>query len=116
MASHVTYSPRERLCLWALAAAGLVGINGAFLYAVMFRPESIAAVRTNPLAAAFVVEALVLVGVFAYLLRKWEVSRLHWGWFVVLSLLGSIAFALPVALLWPAGNTASAGRGRPRQS
>jgi len=54
----------------------------------------------NPIAAAFMAEALVLVGVFAYLLCKWRVSRLSWGWFVFLSLLGSMAFALPIALLW----------------
>ena len=48
----------------------------------------------------FIIEALLLVWVFAYLLRKWEVSRLHPAWFVILSLIGSIAFALPVALLW----------------
>jgi hypothetical protein len=54
----------------------------------------------NPVAAAFIVEALLLVWVFAYLLRKWGVSQLHPLWFVILSLIGSIAFALPVALLW----------------
>lgn len=48
----------------------------------------------------FIVEALVLVGVFAYLFKRWGVSRLGWGWFVFLSLLGSIAFAIPVVLLY----------------
>ncbi len=53
------------------------------------------------MAAVFMVEALVLVGVFAYLFERWEVSRLGWGWFVFLSLLGSMAFAIPVVLLFP---------------
>ena len=44
---------------------------------------------------------LVLVGFLAWLLRKWGVSRLGWGWFVLLSFLGSLAFAIPVVLLFP---------------
>lgn len=55
---------------------------------------------TNPIALAFIIEALVLMGVFAYLLTKWQVVKLHWGWFIFLSLLGSMAFALPIVLLW----------------
>jgi len=50
---------------------------------------------------AFILEAFLLMGAFAYLLSKWGVSQLHWGWFIGLSLLGSMAFALPVVLLWP---------------
>lgn len=102
MNDRTRYSPRERFWLWTLACVGVAGINGVFIHAVLFRPETVRATMTNPLAAAFVVEALVLAGVLAYLLDKWNVSRLHWGWFVVLSLLGGIAFALPIALLWPA--------------
>lgn len=37
----------------------------------------------------------------AYLLARWKVSRLTWPWFVVLAVLGSMAFALPAAVLWP---------------
>ena len=58
---------------------------------------------SNPVAAVFIIEALVLMGVFAYLLEKWSVTRLHWGWFVALSLAGGMAFALPVVLLWGSG-------------
>ena len=43
---------------------------------------------TNPIAAAFIVEAMLLVGVFAYLLFKWRVTRLPWWWFVLFSLFG----------------------------
>ncbi len=54
-------------------------------------------------------EALVLVAALGYLFGRWGVSRLGWGWFVFLSLLGSLAFAIPVALLYfparPAGGT-----------
>ena len=97
----VTYTARERAALWTLGLVGLVGLNGAFLYGLVRDPDALRAAMTNPVAAAFIVEALVLAGVFAYLLTRWGVSRLHWGWFVGLSLIGGIAFALPVVLLWP---------------
>jgi hypothetical protein len=90
-----------------LAAFGFAAVNGAFLYGLLFQPGAFADAMTNPTAAAFMVEALVLVGVFAYLLSKWRVNRLAWGWFVLLSLLGSMAFALPIVLLWPRGRPGS---------
>jgi hypothetical protein len=67
----------------------------------LLHPDTLQAALTNPVAAAFIIEALVLVGVFAYLFRKWGVTRLQWGWFVFLSLLGSMAFAIPAVLLFP---------------
>ncbi len=76
-------------------------VNGAFAYGLLFQPDALTAALTNPLATAFIVEALVLVGVFAYRFERWGVSQLGWGWFVFLSLLGSMAFAIPVVLLFP---------------
>jgi len=108
--AEISYSARERAWLWALAVVGLVGLNGAFLYGLVFRPDLLTSALTNPVAAAFIGEALLLTGAFAYLLEKWGVSRLSWGWFVALSLAGGIAFALPVVLLWKSGRAAF-GRG-----
>jgi len=100
MTHDIEYTPRERFWLRALALFGLVGANGAFVYGLLYQPDALADAMANPIAAAFIVEALVLVGVFAYLFRRWGVSRLSWGWFVCLSLLGSMAFAVPIVLLW----------------
>jgi len=100
MLREVSYSQRERFWLWTLAIVGAVGLNGAFAYGLFARPGALGSAMTNPVAAAFIVEALVLMGVLAYLLGKWGLSRVHWAWFVVLSLVGGLAFALPVALLW----------------
>ena len=100
MALDVSYSPGERFVLWSLAVIGAVVLNTVFIYGALVQPEMINAAMTNPLAAAFIVESLLLMCVFAYLLTKWGVSRLHWGWFIALSLLGSMALALPVVLLW----------------
>lgn len=94
------YSPRERLWLWAMAAFGFVVLNGAFIYAVSVEPGGVLRLPRDPLALAFVVETFVMLAALTYLLPKWGVMRLHWGWFLGLSLLGSMAFALPVVLLW----------------
>lgn len=100
MANETEYSQRERFWLWCLSVFGFSAVNVAFMYGMLFQPTAMANALTNPIALAFLVEALVLMGVFAYLLSKWRIARLHWGWFVGLSLLGSMAFALPIVLLW----------------
>jgi hypothetical protein len=102
----VEYQRSERFILWGLAVVGFLGINGAVLYALL-RPDVLQQALRNPLSLAFMVEAVLIMGALAYLLTKWQVNRLHWGWFVVLSLLGSMAFALPVVLLWPRREVAS---------
>ncbi len=84
-----------------MAAFGFFAVNATFAYGLLFQPDAMMSALTNPIAAAFIGEAFVLMGTIAYLLTKWGVSRLHWGWFVFLSLLGSMAFALPIVLLWP---------------
>ena len=94
------YTPRERVALVALAAFGFVALNGTFVYALIARPRALAEALANPVALAFIVEALVMVAVLAYLLARWKVSRRSWVWFVALSLIGGLAFALPVVLLW----------------
>ena len=101
MVRDTEYSHRERFWLWFLSAFGFFAVNTAFMYGVLFQPDAMVSALTNPIALAFIVEALVLMGVFAYLLTKWQVIKLHWGWFVFMSLLGSMAFALPIVLLWP---------------
>ena len=110
MLHEVSYTPGERFWLWTLAFIGAIGLNGAFIYGLVARPDALGSALTNPIAVAFILEALVLMGVLAYLLGKWGVSRVHWRWFVVLSLLGGLAFALPVALLWARqGRSSGAG-------
>ncbi len=95
------YTRAERFWLMALAAVGLLGINGAFLWSLYAGPGTIDATLSNPLALAFVIEAMLLVVTLAWLFRKLGLTRLGWGWFIALSLIGSLAFAIPVALLLP---------------
>lgn len=99
MVGEVEYSYRERFWLWVLCVFGFCMVNVAFLYGLLFQPDAIASALMNPIALAFIVEAIVLMCVLAYLMAKWGVAKLHWAWFVSLSLLGSMAFALPIVLL-----------------
>ena len=101
MRRPIEYTQTERFWLTVLGAFGFGAVNEAFAYGLLFEQDSLLNVLTDPLAAAFIVEALVLVGVFGYLFERWGVSRLGWRWFVFLSLLGSMAFAIPVVLLFP---------------
>ena len=96
----IEYSPREKMALIAFGGFGLVVLNSLFLYGLLVRPDSLAEAFTNPISLVFIVESFLLLGVFAYLMRKWGVLRVPWGWFVGLALLGSMLFALPVVLLW----------------
>lgn len=87
--------------LWAVAAFTLLVLNGAFLYGLIFVPGAMQEAMENPISAAFMFEAAVLVGLLAYLVSRWEVGRLSWKWLVGLSILGGLAFALPAVILWP---------------
>ena len=96
----VEYTSTERLGLTLIAVVGFAGLNGVFVWAMLTDPEMAMTALRNPVAAAFIIEAFILVGVLAYLLGRWKVSNVHWGWFVLLSIVGGIAFSLPVVLLW----------------
>ena len=98
--SDIRYSKLERFLLMVLAAVGLVVVNGGFIYGVFIAPDALTVAMRNPVSLAFQIEAFLLLAALAYLLSKWGVSRISWVWFVILALLGSLAFALPVALLW----------------
>jgi hypothetical protein len=100
MTGTAGYSRTERAVLITVAAVTGVGLNGAFLYGMFRVPGSLRDALSNPISLAFIAEALLMTCVLAWLLGRWGVSRRPWGWFVALSLLGGMAFALPVVLLW----------------
>jgi hypothetical protein len=97
----VEYTRGEKIAMIALGVIGAVVLNSVIVYCAIFHWHLVVEAHTNPVSAAFIAEAILLMVFFAYFLRKWGVARLGWGWFIVLSLLGSMAFAIPVVLLWP---------------
>ncbi len=85
--------------LWTLALGGLLGINAVFVYGAVWRPDLIVPALTNPIAAAFIVEALVLTAFGAWAVRVLGFARPGPVAFVVFSLVGSLAFSVPLLIL-----------------
>jgi hypothetical protein len=91
----------QKLILWCASAIGLFGINGLFLYSVFVHPEQIKEAQANLYATAFVLEAFVLLPVACFLISIAKLKSPGWKTFLVLSLLGSLAFSVPFSvLLW----------------
>ncbi|MBP6507230.1 MAG: hypothetical protein KA257_06665 [Opitutaceae bacterium] len=94
----IVLTPRESSGLVALAIFGLLVPNGIFLYYFFTAPEVVRQTLSNPVALVFIAEAFFLMFLLAWLLRR-AGSTKPTGWvFVVLSLVGSMAFSVPVAL------------------
>jgi hypothetical protein len=94
------YSTKERFWLWGVAAVVCCGLNGTFFYGLFFAPGALSDALKNPISVAFIAEAFILLGVLAYLLKKWGVLKISVGWFVFLSIVGGLGFALPLGILW----------------
>ena len=106
------YTSRERVWFLILAFVGFAGLNGVVIWALLARPDFVWSAVHNPVASAFIAEAFLMVGLLAYLVARWRVSQVHWAWFVFLSLVGGIAFALPMVLLWSGQRDSGSGRER----
>ncbi len=100
MNERIELTSRERRVLWCICLLGLLGPNGVFVYSMLFRREDLTGALSNPVAAAFIFEAFVVMGLLAWLARRFRAGALTWVVFVLLSLLGGLAFSIPAFLLW----------------
>ena len=91
---HLT--PLQRNLLLGCAVAGLVLPNGIFLYFVVTDFSVVSAAHTNPVAAAFIGEAIFLMVLFAWLLKQALPKSRHWLGFLAASIAGSLAFSVPL--------------------
>jgi hypothetical protein len=41
-------------------------------------------------------DAFIAMGLLAWYFAKWPIGRVRWPWFVALSLLGGLAFSIPL--------------------
>ena len=89
-----------RAHLLVLAALGLLGLNGVFVYFAVFEPHILASAMRNPVSLVFMIEAFVIVGLAAFVIRLMGFERPGWVAFVALSLLGGLAFSVPLFLSW----------------
>jgi hypothetical protein len=100
MSDRTSFTAGERRVLWTIALIGLLGPNAVFIYCALFRWHDLPGALRNPVAAAFIFEAFVVMGLLAWLVRRFRIGALSWVGFVVLSLLGGLAFSIPAFLLW----------------
>ena len=103
-----------RPLLYVVGAIGLFGLNGVFLFYALLRPEVMAAALANPVSLVFILEALLLTGLFAWLIATFGWKRPGWLAFVALSMVGSLAFSVPAFLLLHLRK--QAGQSRPEAS
>ena len=98
MTTAIVRNPGERAALIVIAAIGGLVLNGVFLYVVAnatLRERALG----DPLAWALMIEALVVTGLLAWAFARRAIGRIGAGWFWLLSLLGGLAFSVPIAFL-----------------
>ncbi len=91
-------TPAQRTVLLIVAFLALLGPNALYLYYAATQPELNQEALRNPIALAFMIEAMMLLALFL-----WYVFRVTRSWlsvllYLVLAFLGSLAFSLPFFL------------------
>jgi len=84
--------------LLVAAIIGFFAINGPFLYYAILDKDTYAEAMGNGMTLAFMGEAFLLMFFFAFLIFKLGWKRPGWLFFIVMSLLGSLAFSIPLQL------------------
>jgi len=89
---------RARPLLLAAAVFGFLAINCPFLYYALIATDVYREAMGNGLALVFIGEAFLLLAFFAVLIARMGWRKPGWIFFVVMSLLGSLAFSIPLQL------------------
>ena len=74
---------------------GLLVVNSLFLYG-SYKSGDMMALWNDPVSAALMIEGFGLMIVFTFYFYNYPIKKLAWYWFPILSLLGSVLFALPL--------------------
>ena len=80
------------------AIFGFLAINCPFLYFALIEKEVYSEALNNGLALVFIGEALLLMFFLAYIIARIGWKKPGWIFFIVMSLLGSLAFSIPLQL------------------
>ena len=88
----------ESTVLIALSLIGLIIPNGVFLYYFLSDQTITNQALSNPISLVFIIEAFVLMFLFAWLLNKASIKKPTPLLFIILSLLGSMVFSVPLAI------------------
>ena len=87
---------RQQWVLLGVALFGLFVPNNMFLYASFHDHNGCGSIAHNLLASSFMLDAFLAMGVLAYLFAVRPLGPVRWYWFVLLSVLGGMAFSLPL--------------------
>jgi len=82
-----------------LAVAGMLAPGGLFVYWLLNDYSSLSAALSDRIALAFFVDLLMSTFVLAYLFACKPLGPVKWPWFLALSLLGTLAFGIPL-FIW----------------
>ena len=86
---------KPNINLLIIATFGFVAPNVFLLYWLFYEYDGLAHIAHNNLALAFIIDALIAMGLLAYSFATKPIGKVRWYWFVVLSLAGGMAFSIP---------------------
>lgn len=86
---------KQRWMLLAVALFGLVVPNNMFLYAWLHNTDG-GGIAHNLLASSFMLDAFIAMGVIACFFAVRPIGPVRWYWFVLLSIVGGMAFSFPL--------------------
>lgn len=89
-----TQKPKTGYLIFAIIA--FLVPNGLYLYFAITQPELNAEAMRNPIALAFMIEAMMLLGLFLVHVYRQTQSWVKVGLFLILSFIGSLAFSFPL--------------------
>ncbi|MEM0967580.1 MAG: hypothetical protein AAGJ81_15640 [Verrucomicrobiota bacterium] len=78
-----------------VAILAFLGPNGLYLYFAITQPELNQAAIRNPIALAFMIEAMMLLVLFLWQVYRITRSWMQVGLYLILSFIGSLAFSFP---------------------
>ena len=99
----------ENMWLIVFAVVGVLAPGGLFLYWLFNDYSSLSAVLSDRMAMAFFVDLLMSTFLLAYLFARKPLGPVKWPWFLGLSLLGTLAFSIPL-FIWLNWRSAPAPR------
>ena len=81
-----------------VSIAALLGPNAIYIYSLIVYPELNLQALQNPVSLAFIIEAMMLLGLFLWYVYKETQSWAKVVVYLTLSFLGSLAFSFPLFL------------------
>ena len=84
----------NKTLLFLFSATGLLVVNNLFLYWQFFEFD-FNTFKSNTIGIALFIEAFMLMFLLAYYFKHHAIVKYKCYWLIILSLLGSLLFALP---------------------